>query len=136
MSRFAQTGGNDPMNLIPNLLLLQDATPPAATQPAGPGGMMGMIVSYAPLIMIGVVFWLLMIRPEQKNRKKRQEMLAAVKKGDKVVTSGGLYGTVVQIQDRIVTLQVAEGVRMRFTVAAIQDVVTEETGALTEAKTT
>lgn len=88
-----------------------------------------------PLLLCIPVFWFLMIRPEQKARKARLAMLAAVKKGDKVMTSGGLYGQVVQVQDDVMTLQVAEGVRMRFARSAIQTVEADPSDKAVEAKT-
>ncbi|MBJ02552.1 MAG: preprotein translocase subunit YajC [Planctomycetes bacterium] len=73
-----------------------------------------------PFALIFVIFYFLMIRPEKKNRQKRESMLAELKKGAKVITSGGLYGTVIQIKDEVVTLQIAEGVRVRYSLQAIQ----------------
>jgi len=70
-----------------------------------------------------------MIGPERKQRKKREAMLGTLKKGDKVMTTGGMFATVAGIQDDVVTLQVAEGVRMRFTRQAVQTIVSEEAAA-------
>ena len=94
--------------------LLEDAPPAQGQSLLG-----GMVL---PLILCFGVFYFLILRPEQKARKKRQEMLSALGKGDKVVTTGGLYGSVVQIQDDVVTLQVDEGVRLRFARSAIQSI--------------
>jgi preprotein translocase subunit YajC len=125
------------MHLTSILLLLQDTNAPAGTEQGAPqGAPVSPLIQFAPYILIGVVFWLLMIRPEQKNRKKRAAMLAAIGKGDKVMTNGGLYGTVVQVQDQIVTLQIAEGVRVRYALSAIQSVEQESVEKAAEAKTT
>lgn len=105
------------------LAFLQDAP---AQNPA-PSGAMGFI-QFVPFILMFAVLWFVMIRPEQKARKKRQEMLAKLAKGDKVMTTGGLFGTVAQIQDDVVTLQVADGVRLRFARSAIQTVESAATG--------
>lgn len=121
---------------MPNLpllpfLLLQDGAPTGGGTtgggaPAQPGIVESLFGSMLfPLILCFGVFWLLILRPEAKNRKKRLEMLNALSKGDKVQTTGGLYGTVVQVQDQVVTLQVDEGVRMRFALSAISAVVDE-----------
>ncbi len=127
---------------MPNLLLLpfllvQDAAPPAgggAPGGAPPGIMESLFGSMLfPLILCFGVFWLLILRPESKQRKKRLEMLAALKKGDKVQTNGGLLGTVVQVQDSVVTLQVDEGVRLRFAQSAIGTVL-EDGEPVTEKK--
>lgn len=82
-----------------------------------------------PLLLIFAVFWFVLILPERKQRKKRQEMIDALKKGDRVLTTAGIFGTVVQAQDDVVTLQVADGVRLRFAKAAVQTVLGEEDGA-------
>jgi preprotein translocase subunit YajC len=110
--------------------LLQDGSAPAAPQ----GGMNPLFQSLFPLLLCIPVFWFVVIRPEQKARKARQAMLAAVKKGDKVMTTGGLYGQVVQVQDDVLTLQVAEGVRMRFARSAIQTVEADPSDKAVEAK--
>jgi preprotein translocase subunit YajC len=82
--------------------------------------------SWFPLVMIAAIFWFVVIGPERKNRKKREQMLAALKKGDKVLTNSGLYGSVAAIQDQVVTLAVADGVRLRFARSAIQTVIVDE----------
>ncbi|MCY2960188.1 MAG: preprotein translocase subunit YajC [Planctomycetota bacterium] len=115
--------------LIP-LLLVQDGAG-SAPGPGAPAGSPGIVESLFgsmlfPLILCFGVFWLLILRPESKQRKKRLEMLANLKKGDKVQTNGGLLGTVVQVQDSVVTLQVDEGVRLRFAQSAIGTVLDED----------
>ena len=64
-----------------------------------------------PLILVVVVFYLVMIGPEKKNRRRREEMLKNLKKGDRVMTSSGMFGTIAQVQDDVVTLQVADEMR-------------------------
>jgi preprotein translocase subunit YajC len=117
------------MNLL-SIALLED-TPPAAQ---GAQGIMGTLVSLAPFILCIAVFWFIVLRPEQKTRKARAAMLGRLGKGDKIMTTGGMYGQVVQIQDDIVTLQVADGVRMRFARSAIQTVEAESSDKAVEAK--
>jgi preprotein translocase subunit YajC len=91
--------------------------------PAG-GGNGGGIMSVLPL-MIGMfaIMYFLIIRPQQKQRKDRESLLAAIKKGDRVVTTGGLYGTVVGLSDPTVTLKVAEQVKMEFERSAVGRIV-------------
>ena len=72
--------------------------------------------------LVGLGLYFIILRPEKKQRLKRQQMLAALKKGDKVLTSSGMYGTIVQVQDQVVTVQVADNVRMRMALSAIQSV--------------
>jgi len=83
------------------------------------GGFMGQLPF---LLLIGAFFWFVMIAPERKRRKKHTAMMAQLSKGDEVVTTSGMYGKIVQIQDQIVTLQVADGVRMRFSLNAVQGI--------------
>lgn len=89
---------------------------PAYAQAAGgsaPGflqGMQGMI----PLILIFVVFYFLLIRPQQKKMKEHRAMLEAIRRGDKIVTNGGIVGTVTKVLDeRELQLEIAENVRVR-----------------------
>jgi preprotein translocase subunit YajC len=105
------------------------ATQAPGTSPApAPGGSLftGMAM---PLLLCAVVFYLLVLGPERKQRKKREEMLKKLSKGDKVMTTGGMHATVAAVQDDIVTLQIAEGVRARFSRSAVQAVITEEASA-------
>ena len=79
--------------------------PPAYAQAAGTaaqGGTMGAILSFAPLVLIFIAFYFLLIRPQQARMKAQQAMIAAVKKGDQVVTGGGLMGKVTRVDDNVV----------------------------------
>lgn len=107
---------------------------PAAGQGTPPGGgqpppSLFDPMSLVPILGCIVVFWVFMIAPERKQRKKREEMLKALKKGDEVVTTSGLYGSIVQVHEGVVTLQVADGVRMRFAQSSIGSVSTPEPAA-------
>jgi preprotein translocase subunit YajC len=73
-------------------------------------------------LIIGI-FYFMILRPQQKRQKERTKMLEAVKKGDKVVTAGGLHGTVAGLDDKTVLIQVAENVKMKFDRSAISLVV-------------
>lgn len=113
-----------PLPLLSLLLPLQDEAP-AATESA-PGFFGGGNDMWILMIAIVAIFYFVMIAPEKKQRRKREEMLGSMKKGDKVMTTSGMYATVAQVQEDVVTLQVADGVRMRFSRAAIQDVIVDE----------
>ena len=88
---------------------------------AAPGGGAGSPLGSMlfPLIMMFVIFYFLLIRPQQKKQKGHQEMLKNLKKGNKVITSGGLYGVVVKVTEKDVVLEVADKVNLRFTLSAI-----------------
>lgn len=71
------------------------------------------IVAFLPLIIIFAIFYFLLIRPQQKRAKEHQNFLANLKRGDEVVTNGGLIGRIVALTDDVVTLEVAEKVRVK-----------------------
>jgi preprotein translocase subunit YajC len=99
-----------------------------APSPEG-GGPGGALAGFLPLIIIFVIFYFLLIRPQQKKQKDHQQMLTAIKKGDKVVTSGGIYGFVEQVGAKTVTLKVAENVKVKFGkayIAAVRSTADEE----------
>ena len=87
-------------------------------QPA-PGAEQNPIMTFLPLILIIVVFYFFMIRPQMKRQKELAAFRNSIAKGDKVVTTGGIYGKVVEIKDTIVLLQVDENVKIRVDKAAI-----------------
>ena len=96
--------------------LLAMAPPPAGTEPNPKGQMIQMIGMFA---ILGVMFYFLLIRPQQKQKKERERMLASIKKGDRVVTSSGMHGTVVGLNEHTVVLKVADQVKLEFDRSAI-----------------
>ncbi len=87
----------------------------APGQPGGGGqGAGGLLGSLFPLILIFVIFYFLLIRPQQKRAKDHKTMIENLKKGDKVVTSGGVYGVIEAIGTNTVTLKIAENVKVKF----------------------
>lgn len=85
----------------------------AADGVAGGAGAGGGFMAFVPLILIFVVFYFLLIRPQQKKAKEHQKYLANLKKGDDVVTQGGIYGTITGLTDSVVTLEIADKVRVK-----------------------
>lgn len=79
-------------------------------------------ITFAPLIVMVVLFYFLLIRPQQKRTKTRNMMLANLQKGDKVTTIGGLHGTIMEITDDIVVLRVNDATKMTFDRSAINGV--------------
>jgi preprotein translocase subunit YajC len=92
----------------------------AEAAPSGGGGMLANPIFF--MILIFGVMYMLLIRPQAKKQKQHQEMLKNLKKGDKVITSGGLYGIIVKVTEKDVILEVADKVNMRFTLGAIGSV--------------
>jgi len=87
-----------------------------------------------PMVLIFVVFYFLLIRPQQKKVKEHREMLGRLKKNDEVVTSGGIYGKVVSLTDTVITLEVAPNVRIRVQRPQIGGLVRPEKVSAKEAK--
>ena len=104
------------------MLLLAMMAPPAGAEGGNP---------FAPLIMMAlifVIFYFLLIRPQQQQAKKHQALLKAIKKGDRVLTSSGIFGRVVGVHENEVTIQIASGVDVVMQKGAIQAVVTSAGG--------
>ena len=94
------------MNLSLPWILAMTAPPPDG------GGQSNFLLQLAPIALIFALFYFLMIAPARKKQKKHAEMLGALKPGDKVVTNGGIYGTVAGVTDHVVQLKIAEQVKI------------------------
>lgn len=90
-----------------------------ATQDAG---MMATIVNIAPILLIFVLFYFLMIRPQQKRMKQHQEMIKALKRGDEVVLSNGMVGKVTRVEETEAMVDIAQGVSVRVVRTMIAEV--------------
>jgi preprotein translocase subunit YajC len=77
------------------------------------GGMSAMLIGILPWLLIFVIFYVLLIRPQQKRAKEHQAEIASVKKGDEVITGGGLRGRVTKVADAEVEVEIAQGVKVR-----------------------
>ena len=80
----------------------------AAPQQGADAGLAGMFAQFLPIILIGVVFYFFLIRPQQKKAKAQREMIMSLKKGDAVITNGGFFGRIVDFQDEHVVLDLGE----------------------------
>lgn len=90
----------------------------------GAGGADAGLMTFLPLILIFVVFYFLLIRPQQKKVKMHREMVGSLRRGDKVVTGGGIIGTVAKIlNDHEVLIEIADGVRVRVARGTVAEVV-------------
>lgn len=83
------------------------------------GGEGGGLISFLPLVLIILVFYLFFIRPQMKRTKEQRKFREALKKGDKVVTIGGVHGKVIEVAETTITLEVSPQVRMTFEKSAI-----------------
>lgn len=79
----------------------------------GGGAQGGGFAALVPLLLMFAIFYFLLIRPQQKKQKKHREVLSALKRGDMVVTSGGLHGKITGLTERVITLEIAEKVRVK-----------------------
>jgi len=103
-----------------NTLHLIAMTPQQGGNPEG--GLLSTLIMFG--LIIGI-FYFLILRPQQKKQKERQRLLESVKKGDKIVTAGGLHGTVAGLDEKTVLIQVADNVKMKFDRSAVAMIVRE-----------
>jgi len=101
------------------------ATPAyASTAGAAAGGnsMIGMLQTFLPFVLIFVLFWFLLIRPQQKRMKAHQAMVAGVKRGDTVVLSNGMIGKVTRVEDQEAMVEISQGVNVRVVKSMVAEV--------------
>ena len=84
--------------------------------------MEAILLNIAPFIAIGFVFYFLIIRPQNQQRKRHQEMVDNLRRGDEVVTSAGLIGKITRVKDQELTLELAEGVRIQMLKSTVAEV--------------
>jgi preprotein translocase subunit YajC len=101
------------------LPLLMGAPEGAAGGPGGPGGA---LVQMVPFVLIIGIFYFLIIRPQNKKQKETQRMLEALKKGDKIVTIGGIHGVIQSVKDKSVIVKVDDYTKIEFSRTAISSV--------------
>jgi preprotein translocase subunit YajC len=97
----------------------------ALLQLGGGGGTTAFLINILPIAAIFLVFYFLVIAPANKQKRKTQEMLTSLKKGDRVLTSGGIYGTIQGVEPDVVYLKIADNVKVKVSRSAITSVVTE-----------
>ncbi len=102
--------------------------------PAGEGGGGGALTSFLPFILIFVLFYFLILRPQQKQSRKRADMLKSLKRGDNVITSGGIYGKIVSVADDVMTIEIAKGVNIRISRSGVAGLQAAEGSELKEDK--
>ena len=96
--------------------------PPSGEGASDPGSIFSMFI---PLIAIVGIFYFLIIRPQNKKRKETEKMISSLKKGDKVVTIGGLHGTVQSVRETTVLIKVDDNVKLEFLRSAVSNVVSQ-----------
>jgi preprotein translocase subunit YajC len=94
-------------------------------EPGAGGG----IAAFLPIILMFVIFYFLLIRPQQKKAKAHQEMITNLRKGDRVITSGGIHGTITSLDDSSATVEIADKVRVKVTRGSIAAVTSQSAPA-------
>lgn len=89
---------------------------------AGAAGAPPAWLSYLPFVAMGLIFWFLILRPQMKQQKEQRAKLQAIKKGDEVLTGGGLIGKVVRVDEHYVEIEIAQGVKVKAVKTTIADV--------------
>ena len=97
-------------------VILAQATGPQTAQPQQP-----VLITFAPMILLVIVFYFILIRPQQKRAKQQAKLIAGLKSGDKVVTSGGIIGVVTSVKDRTVSLRSADA-KMEVTKSSVTEI--------------
>ena len=92
------------------------------------GGQSGGFGAFVPLIIIFAIFYFLLIRPQQKKAKQHKQILSALKKGDRVVSSGGLHGIITGLSDDVVTMEISPKVRVKVSRGSIAGVLRKAEG--------
>lgn len=99
-----------------------------AMMPANPDGGGSPLAMFVPLLGMLVIFYFLLIRPQQKRAKETQKMLEALRKGDRVVTASGLYGTILGVKENMVVVKIAENVKVEMLKSAVTGIVEKSAG--------
>ncbi|MBU1052374.1 MAG: preprotein translocase subunit YajC [Proteobacteria bacterium] len=104
----------------------------AMGQGGAASGQGGGFAAFIPLILMFAIFYFLLIRPQQKKAKEHREMIANVKKGDKIITSGGIHGTITGMDDNTITVEIADKVRIKLNRANISGLAGSQSGKNTD----
>ena len=99
----------------------------AADAPAASGGMFGSMGAFVPMILIFVMFYFILIRPQRQQQKRLEETRKGVGNGDKVITVGGIHGIVTGVTDKTVSVKIADGLSVKFDRSAIATVLDSKT---------
>ena len=95
------------------------APPSGSGDQSGTGGISTIVM----FVMIGVIFWFMIYRPQKKRQKERENLISKMEKGDKVITSSGIHGTISQIEETTILVQVSDNTKLRFEKASVNQVV-------------
>jgi preprotein translocase subunit YajC len=108
-------------NLLSSLPLLLGV--PGASSGASGGGSGQLVTTFVTFGLVILIFYFLIIRPQNRKNRQTKNMLAAIKKGDRVATAGGIRGTILSVKDQVVLLKVDDHVKLEFSKSAISNVI-------------
>ena len=91
-------------------------------QPQGGGGGGSIFSALVPILLVFLIFYFMILRPQQKKQKDRDKLLSSVQKGDKVITVGGMHGTVIGLEEKTVLVQISDDVKVKFERTAISSI--------------
>jgi preprotein translocase subunit YajC len=110
----------NPLDLLISQAWAQAAAPAAA--PTGPAGLSPMLMNLLPLVLIFGVFYLLVIRPQQKKVEEQNKMIKSLQRGDRIITTGGVYGKIVRLEgDDNIIVEIADNVQIKMQRAFVQN---------------
>lgn len=98
----------------------------AMGQAGGQGGQAGGIAGFLPIIILFAIFYFLLIRPQQKKAKEHKAMISNLQKGNRIVSSGGIYGTITSIDDTTIGLEIAEKVKIKISRGNVAAVIADD----------
>jgi len=99
----------------------------ALAEGAAAGGTQGSLLGMLPLVLIFVLFYFMLIRPQTKRAKEHKNMVAALDKGDEIVTNGGMLGKIIELDDNFLTVEIAEGIQVKVQRQAVATLVPKGT---------
>ena len=103
--------------LTPVIIFLASCAPPGMNGAEGEGG--SPLIAALPFVLIFGLFYLLILRPQRKQSQQKENMMKSIKRGDKVVTAGGIHGRVVNAEDELLTIEISKGVNIQISRANI-----------------
>jgi preprotein translocase subunit YajC len=112
--RHGKPDGINPVEEEPVRMVMQSVAWAQGIGGGSSGSSSGTLLSLVPFVLIFVIFYFLLILPQQKRQKQQKALLAALKKGDKVITGSGIWGTVTNLGKETVTLQIADSAKIRI----------------------
>jgi preprotein translocase subunit YajC len=104
---------------VSNLAALPFLSLPLGFSPPAEGGQSNPFMGFVPIILVLLIFYFLILRPQQRKQRDHSKMLEALAKGDRILTNGGLYATILNVKDNVIVATIADGVKVEISRTAI-----------------